>query len=64
MTIQELEDYFAGKELPHEFYLHPSVKIVDVAKFVDTQLIQIRAHGVKSPAYDRLMEFKGLLAEA
>ncbi|MEJ6980730.1 hypothetical protein WG906_09740 [Pedobacter sp. P351] len=57
MTIQELEDYFKVKDLPQEFYLHPSVKIVDVPKFVKTQMLQIRAQGVKTPSYDRLMEF-------
>ena len=64
MTIQELEDYFKDIELPQEFYLHSSVKIVDVPKFVDSQLLQIRAYGVKSPAYDRLIEFVNAIRES
>ena len=63
MTIQELEDYFKDKELPQEFYLHSSVKIADVPKFVDSQLLQIRVYGVKSPAYVRLIEFVNAIGE-
>ena len=57
MTYPELEEYLNSKDLPKEFYLNPAVKIVDVQKFVETQMLQIKAHGVSSPAYGRLMEF-------
>lgn len=57
MTIQELEAFLKDTELPQEFYLNSAVKITDVPKFVDSQLLQIRAYGVKSPAYDRLIGF-------
>ncbi len=58
MSIQELEDFFKSRELPAEISTHPAIKIVDVPKFIETQLIQIRTHGVKTPAYDRLVELK------
>lgn len=58
MSIQELEDFFKSRELPAEISTHPAIKIVDVPKFIDTQLIQIRANGLKTPAYDRLIELK------
>lgn len=64
MTIPELEEYLKDKELPHEFYLNSAVKIIDVPKFVDSQLLQIRVYGVKSPAYVRLIEFVNAIGES
>ena len=61
MNLQEIEEYFKNKELPAEFYLHPSVKILDVRQFVETQFIGIRAHGIKSAAYERLINLKSRL---
>ena len=58
MSIQELEDFFKSRALPAEISTHPAIKIVDVPKFIDTQLIQIRTHGLNTPAYDRLVELR------
>ncbi|MEJ6980556.1 hypothetical protein WG906_08855 [Pedobacter sp. P351] len=57
MSIQELEAFLKDTQLPQEFYLNSAVKITDVPKFVDSQLLQIRAYGIKSPAYNRLIDF-------
>jgi hypothetical protein len=61
MSLQELDEYFKDQPLPDEFYLHPAVKILNVRQFVDAQLIGIRAHGIKSAAYHRLIELKSKL---
>ena len=63
MSLQELAEYFKNKELPTEFYLHPAVKIFDVPQFVETQFIGIGAYGIKSAAYQRLIELKAKLEE-
>lgn len=58
MTIEELEQFFSTAKLPSEIAINSAVKIIDVPKFVDTQITQVKAQGQKTPAYERLMEFK------
>jgi hypothetical protein len=64
MTIQELEEYFASKELPSTVQIDRGTKIVDVRKFVDGHLSVLKHNG-EGKAFksfkDRLMELKDVL---
>jgi len=64
MTIEELEAYFEGIDLPETVYLNKATKIVDVKKFVRSHLITVKAHGhikAYSSFYDRLIQLKDII---
>lgn len=58
MTLQELQDFFSSQELPATAQLNRSTRIVDVAGFLEAQYLQVKIHGVDSPAYSRLVQFR------
>lgn len=64
MTIEELEAYFEGIDLPESVYLNKATKIVDVKKFVRSHLITVKAHGhikAYSSFFDRLVQLKDII---
>ncbi|MEJ5963502.1 DUF6965 family protein [Pedobacter immunditicola] len=64
MTIEELEAYFEGIDLPETVYLNKATKIVDVKKFVRSHLITVKAHGhikAYSSFFDRLLQLKDII---
>jgi hypothetical protein len=64
MTIEELEAYFEGIDLPESVYLNEATKIVDVKKFIHSHLITVKAHGhIRAYAsfMDRLIQLKDIL---
>ena len=64
MTIEELEAYFEGIDLPETVYLNDATKIVDVKKFIHSHLITVKAHGyikAYSSFMDRLIQLKDIL---
>lgn len=66
MTIEELEAYFEGIDLPESVYLNQATKISDVKKFVTSHLITVKTHGhIKAYAsfYDRLVQLKDILEQ-
>ena len=66
MTIEELEAYFEGIDLPESVYLNQATKISDVRKFVTSHLFTVKAHGhikAYSSFYDRLVQLKDILEQ-
>jgi hypothetical protein len=64
MTIEELEAYFEGIDLPETVYLNKATKIVDVKKFINSHLITVKAHGhIKAYAsfMDRLIQLHDIM---
>lgn len=63
MTIDELEAYFKGLQLPQSVELNKGVKITDVKKFVASHIAVLKSYGLKpisKPFYDRLMQLKNM----
>lgn len=62
MTVQELEEWYAGRELPKEpVWVHKSTKIIDPASFVEGRFYAIKANTdpkIQQPCIDKLVEFK------
>ncbi|MEQ7801722.1 hypothetical protein ABDJ41_18145 [Pedobacter sp. ASV1-7] len=66
MTIEELEDYFSGIDLPQSLELGPGVKANDVPHLIQTHLTLLKLHGNVRPFecfYDRLIRIKELIEE-
>ncbi len=67
MTIQELEEWYAGRELPKEpVQIHKSTKIIDPAFFVEGRFYAIKANKdprQQQPCIDKLMQFKKWLED-
>ncbi|PYF69519.1 DUF6965 family protein [Pedobacter nutrimenti] len=64
MSIEELETYFEGIDLPETVYLNPAIKITDVKKFVRSHIITVKAHGhirAYSSFMDRLLQLKEII---
>ena len=64
MTIEELEAYFEGIDLPESVYLNEATKIVDLPKFIKSHVITVKAHGhirAYQSFYDRLVQVKDIL---
>ncbi|MET3115702.1 hypothetical protein AAKU52_003459 [Pedobacter sp. CG_S7] len=64
MTIEELEAYFEGIDLPETVYLNKATKIVDLKQFVRSHVITVKAHGhIKSYSsfMERLIQLKDIL---
>lgn len=64
MTIEELEAYFEGIDLPESVYLNEATKIVDLPKFIKSHVITVKAHGhirAYQSFYDRLVQLKDIL---
>lgn len=64
MTVEELEAYFEGIDLPESVYLNKATKIVEVKKFIKSHLITVKAHGhikAYSSFLDRLIQLKDIL---
>ncbi len=64
MTIEELEAYFEGIDLPETVYLNQATKIVDVKKFIRSHIITVKAHGhIKAYAsfMDRLIQLRDIV---
>ena len=51
MTIQELEDYFAGAIIPERVDIHKAVRIEDVTKFIESHLAVMK-HYKSGKVYD------------
>lgn len=64
MTIEELEAYFEGIDLPESVYLNKATKIIDLKQFIRSHLITVKAHGhikAYSSFMERLIELKNIL---
>ncbi|WP_432710970.1 DUF6965 family protein [Pedobacter sp.] len=64
MTIEELEAYFEGIDLPESVYLNEATKIIDLPKFIKSHVITVKAHGhirAYQSFYDRLLQLKEIL---
>lgn len=67
MTVQELEEWYAGRELPKEpVWTHKSTRIIDPAFFVEARLYAIKANTEpkqQQSCIDKLIHFKNWLEE-
>ena len=64
MTIEELEAYFEGIDLPESVKLNEATVIVDLPKFIKSHIITVKAHGhirAYQSFYDRLVQLKDIL---
>lgn len=64
MTAEEFEAIFHGVDLPETVQLGPGVKVVDLPKFIDTQLIILKSsqnEQYKSVVEARLMKLKEVI---
>ena len=64
MTIEELEAYFEGIDLPERVVLNEATTIVDVPKFIKSHIITVKAHGhirAYGSFMDRLVQLKDIL---
>jgi len=64
MTLQELEEFYKGRELPATAQLYKAIKIIDVPKFVDSHFTVLKANSHSKafqPFYDRLILLKEIL---
>ncbi|MBG6234694.1 hypothetical protein IWX76_001249 [Pedobacter sp. CAN_A7] len=64
MTIEELEAYFEGIDLPESVKLNEATIIVDLPKFIKSHIITVKAHGhirAYQSFYDRLVQLKDIL---
>ncbi|WP_256012998.1 DUF6965 family protein [Desertivirga xinjiangensis] len=58
MTIEELEEFFKGRELPKEVQINRAVRITDVQLFLTTGIAQVKARGTTNPCYWHLLELR------
>lgn len=66
MTVQELEDYFSGIDLPQTLDLYPGTKLNDVKQCVETHLHVLKVYGHVRPYecfYDRLIKIKEMVEQ-
>lgn len=64
MTIEELEAYFEGIDLPERVVLNQATTIVDVKKFIKSHIITVKAHGhirAYESFLDRLIQLKDII---
>ncbi|MBE9598121.1 hypothetical protein [Pedobacter sp. MC2016-24] len=64
MTIEELEAYFSGIDLPQSLDLYPGTRVNDVTKCIETHLVVLKIHGNVRPFecfYDRLIKIKEII---
>lgn len=64
MTIEELEAYFSGIDLPPSLELDPGLKVNDVALCIQTHITLLKLHGNVRPFecfYDRLIRIKEMI---
>lgn len=67
MTIEELEAYFSGIDLPQSLELSPGTRVNDVAHCIQTHLVVLKIHGNVRPFegfYDRLIKIKEIIESA
>ena len=63
--LNELETFFEGrKDLPERIQLDPGTTIIDLPKFIESQISIVKSGyslTVQRPALDRLLQLKKLL---
>jgi hypothetical protein len=66
-VLLSLEAHFKQLELPKQIQLYPGSLVIEVPKFIQTQLSILRGGNnwaVRRPAYDRLVRLKAMLEGA
>lgn len=67
MTVEELEDYFSGIELPQSMELYPGTTLNDVRHCVETHIDVLKIYGNIKPYecfHDRLLKIKEFVEKA
>lgn len=63
MTIDELEAFFKGRELPKVAQINRAIRISDVEFFLKGSIERVRLFGTEIPSYWRLIEFRDWLLQ-